>query len=72
MSLQSFHTNNTPETNTKNWNNFFHLIFITLKSTVVQDSSWHKGAGTKWAGKKSYWLEQGEEVEGVEPKDHQQ
>ena len=33
---------------------FFHLIFSTLKSTVVQDSSWHKGAGTKRGGKEGY------------------
>ena len=33
-----------------------------LKSTVVQYNSWHTGAGIKWTGKKSYWLEEGEEM----------
>ena len=34
----------------------------TLKRTVVWYNSWHTGAGIKWKGKKSYWLEKGEEV----------
>ena len=33
-----------------------------MKSTVVQYNSWHIGAGIEWTGKKSYWLEEGEEV----------
>ena len=33
----------------------------TLKSTIVQYKSWHTGAGIKWTGKKSYWLEKGVE-----------
>ena len=33
-----------------------------MKSTVVQYNSWHTRAGIEWAGKKSYWLEEGEEV----------
>ena len=42
---------------------FLNLQYSTLKSTVVQYNSWHTGAGIEWAGKKSYWLEEGEEVE---------
>ena len=38
------------------------LQYRTLKSTVVQYTSWHTGAGIKWRGKKSYWLEVGEEM----------
>ena len=40
-----------------------HLIlwYSTLKSTVVQYNSWHTEAGIEWTGKKSYWLEEGEE-----------
>ena len=37
------------------------LKLSTLKSTVVQ-YNWHTGACTEWTGKKSYWLEEGEEV----------
>ena len=33
-----------------------------MKSTVVRYNSWHTGAGIEWTGKKSYWLEDGEEV----------
>ena len=33
-----------------------------MKSTVVQYYSWHIGAGIEWTGKKSYWLEEGEEL----------
>ena len=29
---------------------------------VVQYNSWHTGAGIKWTRKKSYWLEEREEV----------
>ena len=35
------------------------LLYSTLKSTVVQYSSWHSGTGIEWTGKKSYWLEKG-------------
>ena len=38
------------------------LQYSTLKSTVVQYNSWHTGAGIEWTGKKSYWLEEGEEM----------
>ena len=38
------------------------LQYSTLTNTVVQYSSWHTGAGIKWTGKKSYWLEEREEV----------
>ena len=41
---------------------FLILLYSTLKSTVVQYNSWHTGAGIKWPGKKSYWVEEGEEV----------
>ena len=41
---------------------FLILQYSTLKSRVVQDNSWHTGAGIEWTGKKSYWLEEGEEV----------
>ena len=34
----------------------------TLKITVVQYSSGPTEAGIYWTGKKSYWLEEGEEV----------
>ena len=34
----------------------------TLKSIAVQYNSWHPGADIKRTGKKSYWLEKGEEV----------
>ena len=40
----------------------FILQCSTLKSTVVQYNSWHTGAVTERTGKKSYWLEEGEEV----------
>ena len=45
-----------------------------MKSAVVQYSIWHTGASIKWTGKKSYWLEEGEEAgdEMGELKDHQQ
>ena len=33
-----------------------------MKSTIVQDNSWHTGTGIEWTGKKSYCLEEGEEV----------
>ena len=33
-----------------------------MKSTVVQYNSWYSGAGIEWTGKKSYQLEEGEEV----------
>ena len=41
---------------------FLILQYSTLKSTVVQYNSWHTGAGIELTGKKSYWLEEGEEV----------
>ena len=28
----------------------------------MHDNSWHTGAGIKWTGKKSHWLQEGEEV----------
>ena len=36
--------------------------YSTLKSTVVQYNSWHTGAGFERTGKKSYCLEDREEV----------
>ena len=38
------------------------LQYSTLKSTLVQYNTWHPGAGIERAGKKSYCLEEGEEV----------
>ena len=46
------------QTNTKNKH---FSSYSTLKSTAVQYNSWHTGAGIEWTGKKSYWLEEGEE-----------
>ena len=51
---------------------FLILQFSTLKSTVVQHKSWHTGAGIEWTDEKSSWLQEGEEREMVELKDHQQ
>ena len=34
----------------------------TLESTVIQYTSWHTGAGIQRTGKRSYWLEEGEEA----------
>ena len=34
---------------------FLILQHSTLKSTVVQYSSWHTGAGIEGTGRKSYW-----------------
>ena len=34
----------------------------TLKSSVVQYHSWYTGTGIEWTGKKSYWLDKGQEV----------
>ena len=33
-----------------------------MKNIVIQYNSWHTGAGIEWTGKKSYSLEEGEEV----------
>ena len=33
-----------------------------MKSTVIPCNSWHTGTDIKWTGKKSYWLEEGEEM----------
>lgn len=33
-----------------------------MKSAVVQNNSWHMGAGAEWTGKKSYWRQEGEAV----------
>ena len=33
-----------------------------MKSTIGQYNSWHTGAGIEWTDKKSYYLEEGEEV----------
>ena len=41
---------------------FLFLQYSTLESSVVQYNSWHTGAGIEWTGKKSYLLEEGEEV----------
>ena len=41
---------------------FLILQYSTLKSTVVQCNGWHTWASIEWTGKKSYWLEEGEEV----------
>ena len=40
---------------------FLFWQYSNLKRTVVQYKSWYTGAGIRW-GKKSYWLEKGEEV----------
>ena len=37
--------------------------WATNTFTFTQYNSWHTGASTEWTGKKSYWLEEGEEVE---------
>ena len=50
------------QTNTKIKKTFLILQYSTLKGTVIQYNSWHRRAGIKWTGKKSYWLEEGEEV----------
>ena len=42
--------------------NYTVLQYSALKSTVVQYNRWHTGAGFKWRSRKSYWLEEGEEV----------
>ena len=42
--------------------NTFNLTVQTLKSTVVQYNRWHTEVGTKWTGKKSYWIEERKEV----------
>ena len=48
-------------TKSRTWlSDFTHSL--TSKSTVVQYNSWHPGAGIQWTGRKSYWLEEGEEV----------
>ena len=31
-----------------------------MKSTIVQDNSWHTGTGIEWTGKKSHWPEVGD------------
>ena len=49
---------------TKNKENMLNLQCSILKSTVEQYHCWHTGAGTEGPGKKSYWLEAEEEVEG--------
>ena len=41
---------------------FLILQYSTLKSTVVKNNSWPPGACVTWTSKKSYWLEEGEEV----------
>ena len=41
---------------------FLILQYSTLKSTVVQYNIWCTGVGIEWTGKKSYWLEEEEEV----------
>ena len=33
-----------------------------MKSTVVYYNCWHTGAGIEWTSRKSYWLEEEEEV----------
>ena len=38
------------------------LQYSTLKSKVIEYNSWHTGTGIKWTGKKSYWLEEEENV----------
>ena len=52
---KSWKTNKKSET-------FLILQYSTLKSIIVQHNSWHTGAGIERTGKKSYWLEEGEEV----------
>ena len=41
-----------------------NLQYNTLKRRVVQDNSWHTGAGMEWTGKNSSWPEEGEEAGG--------
>ena len=41
---------------------FLILKHAILKTAVVPHSSWHTGAGIEWTGKRSYCLEEGEEV----------
>ena len=41
---------------------FLILQYSTLKSIVAQYNSWHTETGIEWTGKKSYCLEEGEEV----------
>ena len=55
----TFHTNNTWKTQKNKI--FFYLTQQYLKkiqqSTILVQFSWYTGIGTKWIGKKSYWLE---------------
>ena len=61
--LQDFSHKNTEKiTDTKNKETFLTLQYNILKSTVGHYNTWHPGAGIKWTGKKSYCLEEGEEV----------
>ena len=39
-----------------------HVGTHTLTSTLVQYDSGHTGAGIKWIGKESHWLQEGNEV----------
>ena len=39
-----------------------NLTVQHLENTAVQWNIWHTGPGIEWTGKKSYWLEEGEEV----------
>ena len=45
----------------KNKENIFNFMIQYLEKHSVQDNSWHTGAGIQWTGKKSYWMEEGEE-----------
>ena len=50
---------------------FLILQNSTLKSAVLQNNSWHTGAGTEWAGKKSYRLKGREELGDDRAEDRQ-
>ena len=54
----------TRVTHEKNIQHFksYSTLKSTMKSTIVQYNSQHPRADIEWTGKKSYWLEEGEEV----------
>ena len=49
---------------------FWILQYSNLKSMVVQYNCLHIGTGINGTGKKSYWLEEGEEEGDGELEDH--
>ena len=48
------------------------LILQYLEKYIIQYNSWPPGAGIEGTGKKSYGLEEGEEVGDGKQKGHQQ